>query len=192
MLCRRNIRKDIRAEMGVGTLIVFISMILVAAIAGSVLIATTTQLQDQATRTGNDAIQNVGTGLQVIYTGGKIGTGSDNSPAITELTFYVKLYDGSPSIDPSKITIVISSSDSEPANYAGLSTAEGDIDAAPTDGSATQKIIQGTTWTLKVELDNPIGEGQRVTVRIIPETGVITVKSLLVPEALTGSYVALS
>ena len=55
-----------KGEMGVGTLIIFIAMIIVAAVAATVLIQTAYRLQQQAEETGNIATQDVATGFKVI------------------------------------------------------------------------------------------------------------------------------
>ena len=61
-------RKQINhnAEMGMGTLIIFIAMILVAAIAASFLISTTGSLKNKALSTGKATTQEVGTSLQAV------------------------------------------------------------------------------------------------------------------------------
>jgi flagellin FlaB len=62
---KRIYRKE-KGEMGVGTLIIFIAMIVVAAVAATVLIQTAYQLQQQAEETGNIARQDVATGFKII------------------------------------------------------------------------------------------------------------------------------
>ncbi len=52
-----------KGEMGIGTLIVFIAMILVAAIAAGVLIRTATSLQSKALLTGERSKEQVSTGM---------------------------------------------------------------------------------------------------------------------------------
>ena len=65
MKMRTSWKKDKRAEMGVGTMIIFIAMVLVAAVAASVLISTANKVSEQAQNTGDQAINNVASGFVV-------------------------------------------------------------------------------------------------------------------------------
>jgi flagellin FlaB len=62
----QNIAEDEQAAVGIGTLIVFIAMILVAAVAASVIIQTAENLQQRAYAVGKQTIRDVSSGLQVI------------------------------------------------------------------------------------------------------------------------------
>lgn len=66
-----------KAEMAIGTLIIFIAMVLVAAIAAGVIIQTATALQNKALLTGERAKSQVGTGIQTILVYGEDGNDKD-------------------------------------------------------------------------------------------------------------------
>ncbi len=65
MIMRTSWKKDKHGDMGVGTMIIFIAMVLVAAVAASVLISTANTVREQAQNTGDQAINNVASGFVV-------------------------------------------------------------------------------------------------------------------------------
>ena len=62
------------ASMGIGCMIIFIAMILVAGIAASVLIQTSNSLENQALRTGGESKDEVSSGIRVLEITGQYGT----------------------------------------------------------------------------------------------------------------------
>jgi len=94
-------RKDVGA-IGIGAMIVFIAMVLVAGIAASVLIQTSTKLETQAMASGQETIEEVSTGLAVYDVTGKKGTD------LREIAITVRPRAGAQDIDLNETVIVIS------------------------------------------------------------------------------------
>ena len=92
-----------RGQVGIGTLIVFIAMVLVAAIAAGVLINTAGDLQSQASDTGTETQQAVANQIEVVhaYADERDGT-TDN---FEELNLIVKKSSGSDVIDMTSLTV---------------------------------------------------------------------------------------
>ena len=61
----RILKEEDIGDMGIGAMIVFIAMVLVAGIAASVLVQTANRLEIQAMQTGSDTMDEVATGLGV-------------------------------------------------------------------------------------------------------------------------------
>lgn len=79
-----HILDDTKAAIGIGALIIFISMILVAGIAANVLIQTMGGLQEKALQTGEETIRDISGGLKVTHI-----SGYANSTKINLLAIFV-------------------------------------------------------------------------------------------------------
>ncbi|MGA1821309.1 MAG: hypothetical protein ACMUIG_02135 [Thermoplasmatota archaeon] len=84
--------RDVGA-IGIGTLIVFIALILVAAIAAAVIIGTAEDLEEQAEDVSDDTSKMIRGPVQIVYAEGMVNNG-----VIDEVYLYVDLY-GSEGID---------------------------------------------------------------------------------------------
>lgn len=103
-------KKDV-ASVGIGTMILFIAMILVAAVAGAVLIDTSYSLQSRAKKVGSDTVVEVSTGVRIMDICGQYGTrlvdGTSYS-RIHNLTITITPRAGSRAMDLSETLLVIS------------------------------------------------------------------------------------
>ncbi|MEA1984989.1 MAG: archaellin/type IV pilin N-terminal domain-containing protein [Euryarchaeota archaeon] len=112
-------RKDTSAQVGIGTLIIFIAMVLVAAVAAAVLIQTSGVLQQKAQTTGKQTTEEVSSNIMVTGVSGLRSNNNSNdlSSTIDLLKVQLELNAGSGDVDLNQIVVSI------------------------TDGSATNDLI---------------------------------------------------
>ena len=101
-----------RGDIGVGTLIIFIAMVLVAAVAATVLIYTTGALQQKATKTSKEATQQISSNIIVDKVLGDRddGTGSIND-SIQSLLIRMRTDVGTTSIDLRQVIVSVMDKD---------------------------------------------------------------------------------
>lgn len=95
-----------RGQVGIGTLIVFIAMVLVAAIASGVLITTAGQLQSQASQTGEETTSQVS---DIIRITDVIGTANESggTTEIENLEIKVRLASGADAVEMNETSYTI-------------------------------------------------------------------------------------
>ncbi|WP_123537191.1 archaellin/type IV pilin N-terminal domain-containing protein [Halosimplex salinum] len=206
----RNERK--RGQVGIGTLIVFIAMVLVAAIAAGVLINTAGFLQTKSEETGQQSGQQVTNRLQV-----SAATGThlqDSNVGVVNMT--LKKSPGASNIDLENATVqwvgpsgtynlVNASVDASGADgHFGIIPFKdadqshpvlndpddrmvmvfdlGEGDVGPDDATYTTTTGDGLSF-----FGSQLPEGSSVNVKVTTKSGATTTEQLTVPETLSGS-----
>ena len=93
------------ADIGIGSLIIFIAMILIAGISASVMIQTMNSLQQQAVKTSQETIRDISSGIKVTHVSGYV-----TNSKITQLAIFIGPTAASEAIDLSKTVLTISDS----------------------------------------------------------------------------------
>jgi len=129
---RKILRKNNElGSIGIGAMIVFIAMVLVAGIAASVLIQTSTRLEMQALKTGAETTQEVASGIKVEGI-----EGYNESGSLTKLALEITSRAGSPDIDLAQAVVEISDSSSKYIlRYGSAVTTTSNVDGSVFDVS---------------------------------------------------------
>ncbi len=168
-----------RGQVGIGTLIVFIALVLVAAIAAGVLINTAGFLQNQAESTGQESSDQVSNSVNIVSSTGEVNGSTVETVSITVAK--------SPGSDPIDMTDV---------QFELLDTSATTFDS--TDGGVTLKQTKANSNTLAqssdritivVDLtsssfDSALDEGDDAEFKIITDSGSTTTEVLNVPDPI--------
>ncbi|WP_440992229.1 archaellin/type IV pilin N-terminal domain-containing protein [Haloarchaeobius baliensis] len=188
-----------RGQVGIGTLIIFIAMVLVAAVAAGVLINTAGLLESTASDTGQDSQSQVSNQITVVSASGSV----DANDSVDYLNFTVMKSAGSGDLDLEDATIEYTSEDiSETLTFAA-SYGSGNFIVADTTAPGTalaagsnQTVLANTSDRVIVGLNlgalgDPLEEGEEATVRFVDQSGATTVYGVNVPDTISDQdYVA--
>ncbi|WP_254839789.1 archaellin/type IV pilin N-terminal domain-containing protein [Natronomonas marina] len=176
-----------RGQVGIGTLIIFIALVLVAAVAAGVLVNTAGLLQSQAEDTGSDAQSEVSNQIDVVS-----ATGTVSSSSVSTVELVVKKSPGSEPINLSKATVQYTSDSSSVTleNASSTSSTEFSMsDVSGTDGEvldANSDRIRIEISTSSIEGGNGLAAGEEATLEVTDQSGASTIYGVNVPDVLTG------
>ena len=135
-----------RGQVGIGTLIVFIAMVLVAAIAAGVLVNTAGFLQATAEDAGQESVDKVTNRLDVVSQHGIVNK-TGGGKAVDSLNLTVRLAAGSGAVSLEDTTIkYVSDSEAKNLVYENTGTA-GELGPVNKSSSGTSKGLNDTEFT---------------------------------------------
>jgi flagellin FlaB len=211
-VCRILRRKDVGA-MGIGAMIIFIAMVVVAGIAAAVLIQTSSKLEMQALRTGDETLAVVASGIKILGI-----DGHNTSGEIDKMAIYLSILSGAPDFDLSQAVIELSNSTAKSLlvyneEFTNITNVNGSIFDVSDFGTATTFaviVLQDADESLSKE-DPVLNYGDHVVLAIniedvfdesipprtdvfgliIPEEGAYAIIGFTTPASITTPVVEL-
>jgi len=186
-----------RGQVGIGTLIIFIAMVLVAAVAAGVLINTSGMLEAQASTTADDTQDQVTNNVEFVSATGEVDSGGD---VINAVLFTVMQGAGADPISIDGATLEFASND-DVETY-NLEDAAGDGDTFdPANQSVNMSMLKGSDTSVLQNQDErleitvrfdaganpvaPMDQGDRATVTFVDQSGAESLYGVNVPDTLT-------
>jgi flagellin FlaA/flagellin FlaB len=180
-------RLNDRGQVGIGTLIVFIAMVLVAAIAAGVLINTAGFLQTKSEQTGEESSAQVSNRVQVVS-----GFGQVANEEVTQINLTVMRGSGSDDINLSAATIEwIGPEEAKTLTYTPNDAGENTFNVTSIkDGDDSTPVLntQNDRFTVTMsanEISQPLGEGESVKLKLTTQYGAVTLYRANIPQSLS-------
>ncbi|WP_253739065.1 archaellin/type IV pilin N-terminal domain-containing protein [Halohasta salina] len=182
-----------RGQVGIGTLIVFIAMVLVAAIAAGVLIDTAGLLQTQAEATGEESQQQVTDRLQIQSATGNV-TEEFGEPVVDKMNVTVTRAPGAGEINLRNVTYEFVTDDTVETGRLVVD----DSGVYPITSETQDLTITSRSDRYRIEFyinvstnddefnvfDSGFNGGDSVTLTLTTASGASTVEELRVPDSL--------
>jgi flagellin FlaB len=180
-----------RGQVGIGTLIVFIAMVLVAAIAAGVLINTAGLLQAQAQQTGEETTAEVSNIFQI---GKVVGSETTGNNKLDVLNVSARLSSGSDPINVSKASYTIETGDNATVVDGNVNTNDG-IELFPIQSLTDNTQVlseQDDLMVIQFTLDNltdvnQLAESESITIVAQAPAGGSTYKQVQSPRRIENS-----
>ena len=174
---------ETRGQVGIGTLIVFIAMVLVAAIAAGVLINTAGLLQTQAEATGQETQQQVSDRIQIQSATGNVTADG----TVDKVNVSVTKSPGAGDIDLANVTFEFVTNDAVNTNVMLADNSETAITNITSETNDNVITDRGDRYRLTFngsDIGGVLDGGDSVTLTLTTAAGASTIQELRVPDSL--------
>lgn len=183
-----------KAEMGIGTLILFIAMILVAAIAAGVLIQTATSLQSKALETGKRSTVEVSTAIRTLLL---YGEDASANRSIRHIRQQIKLVAGADpikfndsviTVDTKNLSVNLAAENSDVYDLTACEAAAGTnyriFYVKTGSGHIPGYVVVGDVVTLCYDLPRDVFEDELIRTNFIPKVGAVHAVVMTTPGTM--------
>ena len=204
-------RNQEEGSIGIGAMIVFIALILVAAVASTIIIKTAEELQQNAESTSDDTRKEISGKVNIIQIIVN-GTGAGGAGDLDSLIVTAKIASGSTEVQVQDIEWLIVCGGTTMGivtGNLGTTDAGGGTIVAPesfnadqldgTDYAATTELTAGTTFKFDIDLDpaddnagtcaTVLGVGETIELKMIVDGGGTTISELQIESVVSGKEV---
>jgi archaeal flagellin FlaB len=185
--------KNTKGAQGIGTLIIFIAMILVAAVAAGVLIQTASSLQSKSLDVGRQSQEKITTDIEVVQVyATDTSDGTINGTGIDTVTMVVRLGSGSAPIKLSDLLIKMDTrAGSQTLNATNVAASQISYNVSYISGGgnavADGYLSTGDLAEINFLNANDVREGETATIRLLTKNGAVKPVDLTTPSAMTQS-----
>jgi len=184
-----------KGAQGIGTLIIFIALILVAAVAAGVLISTVGKLQGKAEATGIQVQQKLGTGFSVFEViADDTSDGTINMSANDTIATSLQLSPGSDAIKLSDITVTqVTSTTTSTYSYSGgatYNTTQFGVEYIK-GPNLPGYLSKDDTVKINIVTGSDVTENSEFTIRFFPGTGNPLPVLITTPPAMVNAFTVL-
>ena len=182
--------------MGVGTLIIFIALLLVAAVAAGVLLQTAGSLQQKALVTGQSSKSEISTNARVISISAIDGTDS----LIDNFSMQMKLSPGSDPMKLADVTLTFNTDNTTTTYTYSGSAAHTESGATGTFGvdylingsnHVDGNLQRGDIIVVSIDSSRSIAEDEHIRINWIPKIGTATLSEFNTPDVISTERVYL-
>ena len=187
----RNTGEDESGLVGIGTLVIFASIVIVSAVAAGVLINTSLSLQQQARATTKDTVSQVSSGINVLDAKGRTGTDA----LIENVDLIVRPYPGTSGINLENTVLQYKSQTS--VRYLNYENTDNPNENQFTvfeiqdrsNTGATSLASMGDISGIHISLPQQakLDQGDEASISIVPSSGFKTSYRLFAPPTLGES-----
>jgi flagellin FlaB len=181
-----------RGQVGIGTLIVFIAMVLVAAIAAGVLVNTAGFLQSTAEESGEESVEKVTNRVEVVSSYGEVGNADTG---ISDMYLTVRLAAGSDNVNMNDTTInYLSETKATTIEYDSTGAGNAAFGLSPqrdTDDSSPVFNDRGDRFQIHIDANaveggSDLSAGDEVKLEISTKTGDTSIVVVTIPDTFSG------